>query len=287
MTDTQTTPPATAVATVSPFKAFEGQLMQRKENFVQVLPSHIPFDKFIRTAMVAIQNNPDILQCDKGSIITACQKAAQDGLVLDGREAALVKFGSDAQYMPMVAGIMKLVRNSGQLSSLTAQIVYAKDEFSYNPAVDEAPNHNPDWFGTRGAAIGVYAVAKLKDGSTVVEIMGKDDIEAIRKRSRSASKGPWVTDWNEMARKTVLRRISKYLPKSTDRDDDARLISAIEAEDDDYDFIDQPTETAPAKPPRSKRAAEILNAETIDITPDGEVIDAAGPVTEPAEGDVL
>lgn len=267
---------------------YRADLTAMQPEFAKSLPAHIPAERFVRTTITALQNNPKIMNCDRQSVLSSCMKAAQDGLVLDGREAALVEFSGKAQYMPMVAGIMKLVRNSGQLSSLTAQVVHEKDAFSYNPAIDIAPQHQPDWFGTRGKIIGVYAVAKLKDGSTVVEVMSRDEIEAIRKRSRASSSGPWVTDWAEMARKTAIRRISKYLPKSTDRDDDARIFQAIERDDEDFDFSVEPEGQPNFKPKRGKKAAEILNAETVDINPEtGEVIDGAGPVTEPAEGDVM
>jgi recombination protein RecT len=260
-----------------------------KPEFAKALPAHVTPEKFERTTMTAIANNPDILACDKTSILSSCMKAAQDGLILDGKEAALVKFGNKAQYMPMVAGIMKLVRNSGELSSLTAQIVCQNDKFSYNPASGDAPQHEPDWFGTRGNMIGVYAVAKLKDGSIVVEILSKADVDSVRKRSRSGTSGPWVTDYNEMARKTAIRKISKYLPKSTDRDSE-RVFDAVERMDEDFDDTIPETPVTPSK--RTKRAAEILNAETIEVNPEtGEVMDGAGsvtePVGEPAESDVM
>lgn len=262
-----------------------GDITAMKPEFAKALPAHVTPEKFERTTMTAIANNPDILACEKTSILSSCMKAAQDGLILDGKEAALVKFGNKAQYMPMVAGIMKLVRNSGELSSLTAQVVHENDKFSYNPASGEAPQHEPDWFGTRGKVIGVYAVAKLKDGSLVVEIMSRDDVEAIRKRSRSGTSGPWVTDWNEMARKTVIRRIAKYLPKSTDRDNE-RIFDAVERIDEDFDDTIPETPVTPAK--RTKKAAEILNAETLEVNPEtGEIIDGAGSVTEPNESDVM
>jgi len=280
---------------VHPIVEFKGELEKRSGDFKAALPAHIPAERFIRTTVTAIQNSPDILECTKASILTSCMKAAQDGLVLDGREAALVKYNvkegdkwvAKAQYMPMIAGVMKLVRNSGQLSSLTAQVVYSGDKFSYNPASGEAPNHEPDWFGKRGTVIGVYAVARLKDGSVVVEVMSRDDVEAIRARSKGKDKGPWVTDWNEMARKTVIRRISKYLPKSTDRDDDARLFSAIERHDEDFDF-EAEAEPATAPKQKRKRAAEILSGATVEVNPEtGEIIDALGSVTEPTDSDVM
>lgn len=275
---------------------FRGDMTKMQPEFAKALPAHITADKFVRTVLTAVQNQPDLMQAERQSVLSSCMKAASDGLIIDGKEAALVTFNTKnkdgkwekkAQYIPMTAGIMKLVRNSGQLSSLTAQVVHKNDSFSYNPASDSVPNHQPDWFGNRGDAIGVYAVAKLKDGSNVVEIMSSDEVNAIRKRSRSGESGPWVTDWSEMARKTVIRRISKYLPKSSDRPDEERLFSAIEREDDDFDMTTaQPTKQENEE--KRKSAAEILSGDTVTIDSDtGELIDANGPVTKPMEGDVM
>lgn len=271
---------------------FRDDMNKMQPEFAKALPAHIPAEKFVRTVLTAVQNQPDLMQAERQSVLSSCMKAASDGLILDGREAALVVFNSKtadgkwekkAQYMPMVAGITKLVRNSGQLSSLTAQIVCEHDTFSYNPASDSVPNHQPDWFGKRGNPIGVYAVAKLKDGSTVVEIMSADDVNAIRKRGKSADKGPWVTDWSEMARKTAIRRISKYLPKSSDRPDEERLFNAIEREDDDFELT--PTETEVKR----KSAAEILSGDTLTIDQaTGEIIDDRGSVvSERQDGDII
>lgn len=279
---------------------FRNEMQVMQPEFAKALPAHITGEKFVRAVVTAVQNNPDLVKANRASVMSACMKAANDGLVLDDKEATLTIFNTKvkddngkeswvkkAQYVPMVAGIMKLVRNSGQLSSLTAQIVCANDTFSYNPAVDAAPNHQPDWFGKRGAPIGVYAVARLKDGSTVVEIMSRDDVEAIRKRSKSAERGPWVSDWSEMARKTVIRRISKYLPKSSDRPEEERLFQAIERDDEDFDFTEAPQEEQPAKKER-KSAAEILSGDSVTIDQaTGEVIDANGPVVEPSREDVM
>jgi recombination protein RecT len=269
-----------------------------KPEFAKALPAHVTPEKFERTTMTAIANNPDILACDKTSILSSCMKAAQDGLILDGKEATLVArntknkdgtYSKLAVYTPMVAGLMKLVRNSGEVIFRMPQVVYSNDKFSYNPANNEAPQHAPDWFGTRGEPIGVYAVAQLKDGTIVVEIMSKDQVLAIG--NQTPNKHQYQTtsaSYAEWWRKTAIRRISKYLPKSTDRDME-RAFQAIERGDEDFDFAD-PAPVQPSK--RTKRAAEILNAETIEVNPEtGEVMDGAGsvtePVGEPAESDVM
>lgn len=246
---------------LTPVAAFSKDLAAHEKQFRSVLPAHIPVAKFMRTVVGAVQNNPNILNLDRQSVYAACQKAAQDGLVLDGREAALVPFKQSCQYMPMVNGILKKLRNSGQLSTISAQTVHKNDSFKFNPAMDDVPSHNPDWFGDRGDMIGVYAVARMKDGGTVVEIMNMAQISKVRGVSRSGDRGPWK-DWpDEMAKKSVLRRIAKMLPSSADMD------QMFEHENENFDLspaTDEPT-TSPKKKGRT-RAAAVIEAVVKDET---------------------
>lgn len=219
----------------NPIAKLQEQFDTRESSFKAALPAHIPVERFMRVVMTATQRNPDLVAADRVSLFNSALLAAQDGLLPDGREGALViyntKKGSDwvksVQWMPMIAGILKKCRNSGELSSVEAHTVHANDKFSYRIGIDEQPVHEPDWFGDRGAVIGVYAVAKLKDGTRVSEIMGIADIEKVRAISKSKDKGPWVDWWEEMARKTVLRRLSKRLPISSDLDDLIRRDDAL------------------------------------------------------------
>ena len=272
---------------LTPLQGFTKGLAAHEKQFKSVLPAHIPPAKFMRTVVGAVQNNPDILDCNRQSIFSACQKAAQDGLVLDGREAALVPFKRSCQYMPMVAGILKKLRNSGQLSTITAQVVCENDVFSYNPAMDDVPNHSPDWFGDRGAMIGVYAVAKMKDGGIVVEVMNMAQISKVRRVSRSSEKGPWAEWPEEMAKKSVLRRISKYLPSSADVD------QMFEHDSENYDLegkkspgtgngkaedVDdfEPVPCSPAPKEKKTRAAKVIESQASDVDPNtGEVVEDA------------
>jgi len=204
-------------------EVFQKEVALHEKQFTSMLPQHIPPKRFMRTVVSAAQANPDILSANRQSVLLACQKAAQDGLIVDNREAALVLFGKTAAYMPMVYGILKKLRNSGQLASITAQTVHKNDAFKYNPAMDDVPNHSPEWFGERGEFIGVYAVAKLSNGEHVVEIMNKEQVEKVRKVSRSGDKGGkpagiWAQWYEEMAKKTVIRRIAKMLPSTSDID---------------------------------------------------------------------
>ena len=243
-----------------------GQLNKMGGEFRMALPPHISVDKFTRVAMTAIQGNADLLGAERRSLFGACVKAAQDGLLPDGREAALVIFKGKVQYMPMIGGILKRVRNSGEVASIASQLVYRNDSFRYWVDGDgEHLQHEPLMFGERGEIVGVYALAKTKDGAVYIEVMTKAQVEKVRKVSRASGNGPWVDWWEEMARKTVLRRLSKRLPMSTD------IEETIRREEEQY------VETEPV-PPRPQ-IQDFTAAEAHEETPeekDGGNEDAPG-----------
>ena len=120
----------------TPLALLRAQLEQRAAEFAMVLPSHISPEKLQRTILTAVQGNPDLLRCDRRSFLTSAMKAAQDGLLPDGREAAIVPFNTRqkvegewrsvklAQYMPMVFGLRKKILQSGEVTDLRAGVVY-------------------------------------------------------------------------------------------------------------------------------------------------------------------
>lgn len=207
---------------ITPYEAMKNTINKMSGEFKAALPPQIPVDKFIRTTLTAISMNPGLLQADRKSLLGSAMKAAQDGLLLDGREAAPVLFntksGPIVQYMPMVGGILKKMRNSGELASIGAHVVYDRDLFEYELGDDERIVHKPHLGTDRGNPIAVYAIAKTKDGAIYREVMSVADVEKVRAASRAANNGPWVQWWDEMARKTVIRRIAKRLPSSADLD---------------------------------------------------------------------
>jgi len=226
----------------------------------------IPADKFIRIAITAVQNNPALLspEVDRKSLYGACMKAAQDGLLPDNREAALVLFKDKVQYMPMVAGILKKVRNSGELSSITSQVVHKGDKFRYWVDSDgEHLEHEPLLFGERGDAIGVYALAKTKDGAVYIEVMDIEQVRAVRNMARS--KNVWDGAFGfEMWKKSAIRRLSKRLPMSTD------LEQVIHQDDELYDTKGE--DHPPAEPQtKPTRLSKIIEAQASQVT---EVEDA-------------
>jgi recombination protein RecT len=232
-----------------PLVKLGNQLEQRADEFRKALPSHISPDKLQRTIITAAQNNPDLLTADRQSLITSCMKAAQDGLLPDGREAALVIFntrekGQDGQwysrklcqYMPMVYGLRKKITQSGEVVSLQTGLVYRAEmeagAFIYEVGMEPPIRHRPmldlpDEELTDDKIVAAYSIAKMKDGTVSAEVMRRGEINKVREASNTGAtrdkkgnerqpKGPWVDWFGEMARKTVMRRHSKTLPMSGD-----------------------------------------------------------------------
>ena len=210
-----------ATQAANPVAVIRQNLTQMAPEFRAALPAHVSVEKFSRVAMTAIQANPQLQDADRRSLFGAIVRLAQDGLLPDGREAALVMFGNKAQAMPMIAGILKKVRQSGEVSKISAQVVYENDHFLVKYGFDEDIEHTPPPLDKpRGKPIGAYATAVLKDGERMLEVMSLEEIEKVRAVSRAAKNGPWVAWWSEMARKTVMRRLSKRLPMSTDLEEE-------------------------------------------------------------------
>jgi recombination protein RecT len=202
-----------------------GNLTRMEPEFARALPKHITPERFTRVAITAVQNVPDLLTCDRTTLYSACMRAAQDGLLPDGREGAIIARAGQAVWMPMVAGITKKVRNSGDISTWSVHEVKENDQFDYELGDAERIYHKPA-LKNRGATIGVYSIVLMKDGERSREFMSIEEVNAIRDRSdgykyavEKKKKNPWITDPDEMAKKTVIRRHAKRLPMSTDLDD--------------------------------------------------------------------
>ena len=250
--------------------AYEGELKT-------ALQGAVPSDKFVRTVLTTISLNPNIAEASTNSILGVCLKAAADGLLLDGREAAIViyrgKQGPQAKYMPMVYGIFKKVRQSGEISIFNSFLVYENDDFSITYGMEPTVNHTPSFKGKRGDVIGCYAICKFKNGDSDLEWMTVDEIEAVRARSKAKNTGPWHTDWGEMARKTVIRRMSKRLPMG-----DATAM--VERIDELYDLGKDDDYTAPSSKERGMGAAALNDGD--DDVIEGEYEEESAPESDPA-----
>lgn len=182
-----------------------------RSKFQQVLPTNVSVDRFQRTVIGALNRAPDLANADRRSFLLACEDAARDGLILDNREAALVVFKGKVQYMPMFQGLIKIATDGTKIRSISAHVVYEGDQFEYYLGDDARIVHRPA-IKDRGDAIGAYAIAHMKDGTNLHEFMTVEEIEEVRAVSRASDGIPWKKWWPSMARKTVIRRLFKYLP---------------------------------------------------------------------------
>jgi recombination protein RecT len=250
----------------------------------QVLPKHLTPDRMARVAIMAMTKNPKLAQCDRTSFFGAMMTLSQYGLEPDGRRAHLIPYGTTCQLVIDYKGLVELAMRSGLVSNIHADVVCENDEFSYK---NGEVNHEPNLRKERGAVFAVYAIAKFKDGAEKSEVMSLSEVEAIRKRSKSGTSGPWVTDWNEMAKKTVFRRLSKWLPLSPEFRD------AVDADTDDGTGFQLDTSTIPDAAPVMTSAATTAPAadatpktrkkrETVvDVQPEPATTPAAAPVPDP------
>ena len=206
-----------------------------------LLPPDVPAARFRSVALAAIRNNPDLMRCEQQSLFNACLNAAQDGLLPDGREGAIVPRKGKAVWQPMIQGIYKRVKSSGSVAALSANVVYEGERFQVLLGDEDRIVHQRDMAKVaRGREIAVYAIATLKDGSKEREVMTWEQVEAVRKASAMPNSGPWTQWADEMARKTVVRRLAKRLPVIEPADE--TLHRTIERVDSLYDFGTKPPE---------------------------------------------
>jgi recombination protein RecT len=213
---------ATREQRADPVTVFRQTISQpaMREQIKMALPSHINVERFERVATTAVQTNPDLLNPDKverRSLFGALVRAAQDGLLPDGREGAIIPFKGKAQWMPMVAGIMKKVRNSGEIASWDAFPVYEKDKFQRLLGDDQRIYHEPYEEGDPGAVVGAYSIVTFKDGTKSKDYLPRWRIEKAREQNPIGKNSlMWTKFYEEGAVKTVIRHHAKRLPQSTD-----------------------------------------------------------------------
>jgi len=242
-----------------------------KPKLAEILPKHLTPERLTKIALVTVHHSALLLQCSPESILEAVMTAGQLGLEPGGAlgSAYLVPYKNksgqyECQLIPGYRGLVDLARRSGQITGIEAHPVYKGERFRVVFGLSPVLEHEPSTTGTRDAndIVCVYAVARPKEGPPQVEVMSRSEIDAIRERSRASRTGPWVTDYAEMARKTVVRRICKYLPLS------AEMAVALEVDNRDYrdEFIDVDI-TAAADDRARMLAAKIQSARHTGQTP--------------------
>lgn len=179
-----------------------------KQEIGKVLPKTITPERMTRVALTATMRNPDLLNCTQESLLNSLLVCSQAGLEPDGRLAHLIPYGNECKVIFDYKGLVTLMRRNG------AETVYAEKVCEYDDFdawVEDGKKklmHRVNWKKSRGTPYLFYAVV-MQEGVLDFEVMTMEEVEDIRKRSKAGSKGPWVTDFEEMAKKCPLRRISK------------------------------------------------------------------------------
>lgn len=200
---------------MSDLMLFKTQLVEFQSELLKVLPENVKVEKFERMTLTALQKNPLILNCDRKSLFQALTFCAQDGLVPDGKEAVLTKYGNQVVYLPMIGGILKKIKESNEIKHITSHLVCEKDEFEFWIDDDgEHLRHKPN-LQEESPFQYVYATAKTIHDEIFIEVMTRKEIFQVKALSKGSSpSSPWNAWFDQMAKKTVIRRLFKKLPIS-------------------------------------------------------------------------
>lgn len=233
-------------------------LKDRKDSIAQLVPKHLEPERLMRVAVNCVGKTPGLQKCSPTSLLQSVLVAAELGLEPGGAlgHLYLVPFGNVCTPIIGYRGLVELARRSGEVASVRAVVVYEKDRFRMTEGLEQTIDHEPWLDGDAGALKYAYCVVKLKEGGYIVEVMSRAQIDAVKARSRSSSNGPWVTDYNEMAKKTVARRCLKWAPLSSERF--ARAVEfdnvdAIDGEVVEHVLAEQPEATSIAVKERVKK----------------------------------
>ena len=247
-----------------------------KSQMALALPKHMTADRLARIALTEVRKTPALGRCDQASFLGAIMQCAQLGLEPGGAlgHAYLLPFENrrkgitEVQFIVGYRGMLDLARRSGQILSIEARAVYAADKFHVALGLNPDLTHEPDWEASdRGPLRFVYAVAKLKDGGTQFEVMSRAEIERVRSQSKAGQSGPWVSHFDEMAKKTVIRRLFKYLPVSIELATavafDEQAESAQRQDNAFADSLTIDTETGEINPSNNPPAIDAAPSETL------------------------
>ncbi len=237
-----------------------------RASLAQVMPKTMSPDRMLKIALAAASRTPKLLECTKESFYIALHSCAQLGLEPNTPLGAayLVPYFNgktkqmEVQFQPGYRGLIDLARRSGQISTIFAYPVRKGDLFKYRLGLDPDIQHEPV-SGPEAELTHVYAVAKLKDDGVQFVVMTRAEVEAIRQRSKAKDFGPWTTDYEQMALKTAIKRLCKYLPMTIEIADVVDHDNAVEYGDMNL-VVDATTgevkdEGGPAKTSKSQQMA--------------------------------
>ena len=247
------------------------------------LPRHMDGEKFARVALTAINKNPKLLECSRESLMLAMLQSAALGLEPNGRDAHLIPYAGQCQFQLDYKGIVQLVRRSGEIADIHCDVVRRGDLFEYR--FGKVVNHVP-WFlrddakkpATAGEIYAVYSRVEMKDGGVSCDVMSVEEVNAVRdgrsqgyKSAKKYNKShPWDYEdkggsYCEMAKKTVFKRHSKWLPVSSEL---AEALAKEDEQDDpmhvELDVGDAVQQARPKPPPKQKGAAAMAAEKPVE-----------------------
>ena len=198
-----------------------------KSQLAAALPKFLDSDHFVRSAITEFRLNPELAECSVPSVLGYFMQAAACGLEPASMlgQCYPVPFRNkktgmkECQFIIGFRGMLSIARRSGEIASVVAEVVHDNDEFSIEYGMKPDLIHKPCIDGDPGAFKGAYVVVRFKGEGIdpVIKYMPKHEIDAHRRRSKSSGDGPWVTDYEEMAKKTVFRSVFKWLPISIEQ----------------------------------------------------------------------
>lgn len=239
-------------------KTLKDYVQQMEGQFARALPKVITPERFTRIALSALSSNPRLMDCDRASFFGALMNSAQLGLEPNTPlgQAYLIPFRNnkkgitECQFQIGYKGLLDLAYRSGDISMIQSYIVYENDEFEYELGLEPILKHKPA-MENRGDMICAYAMFQTKNGGKSFVVMSKDDIlKYARKYSKTFNAGPWQTDFEAMAKKTVLKQLLKYAPIRSDYITDAEIkdekTTIYDDASDSLSYVDD--ETGEVKP---------------------------------------
>lgn len=199
-------------------KTIQDYIVAMEAGIKAALPSVMTPERFTRIALSAVSGNRQLADCEPNSFLAAMMTAAQLGLEPNTPlgQAYLIPYGRQCQFQIGYKGLVDLAYRSGQVSIVQAHTVRANDKFEYELGLEPKLKHIPAT-GERGDPTHYYAMFRTKDGGYGFAVMSKAEVmEHARKYSKSYGNGPWQTNFDEMAKKTVMKRALKYAPLKSD-----------------------------------------------------------------------
>lgn len=290
----QTRPPPAAsamMAKASDHRTLRGVLESSQKRIAELAGKELTPERIVSLAMMATNKLPALQNCTVSSIVAAVMDAARLGLEPDGVQGAIIPYKGSAQFQPMYRGLIALMHRSGMVDTIEAFSVRAADEFTVEIGTTPRIMHKPNLVAEKSKAVAYYAVAHL-NGRAQFEVMAPWEVDLIRLRSPSANSGrttPWDTDYDEMAKKTVLKRLMKKLPSSARVRDAMTHDNEIESEAITVDVAEGSTvtSTTTTAPPAKGNQRLIDKATPKTAEPakqDGPPLDADGfPIEEPGD----